>query len=170
MSGAVRYQGEKLMVAFGVESINQAQPAADKADLDDSFSWNLGGNYQAGWAKLYAYAQVFENYAAAAKVTTFSLPSGVDGYGAIVGADVPVMGATVKMAFGYGDFEGSRNSNLSMKTYQTAIGLTYPLSRRTTVYTGGNWIKSDYSKDYEASHASAIDNIYEFTAGIVHKF
>lgn len=80
-SGAIRYHNDKMMVAFGVESINQAQPAADKARLDDSFSWNLGANYDAGWAKFYGYAKLFESYASAVKTTTFSVASGVDGWG-----------------------------------------------------------------------------------------
>ncbi len=39
------------MAAFGIESINWAQPAADAAGLDDAISYNLGANWNAGWAK-----------------------------------------------------------------------------------------------------------------------
>ncbi len=169
-SAAVRYQNDALMVAAGIESINYAQPEADKNHLDDAFSWNLGANYNAGWAKFYFYGQIFENYAKAAKTTTFSLPGGVDGYGVNVGVDVPAFGGTAKLGIGYGDFEGSRESNLTMKTWQTAVGYTYSLSRRTTLYTAASWIKSDYSADYEADHGSAVDDVYAATLGIVHKF
>lgn len=62
LSAAVRYQNEALMVAAGIESINHAQPAADDAQLDDAFSYNLGANYNAGWAKFFVYGQIFENY------------------------------------------------------------------------------------------------------------
>lgn len=96
------------------------QPAADEAQLDDAFSYNLGANYNAGWAKFFLYGQIFENYANAAKTTTFHQDSGVDGFGVNIGADVPLFGGTFKASFGYGDFEASRDSALSMKTCQTA--------------------------------------------------
>lgn len=57
------------MVAFGIETINQAQPQADRNGLDDSISYNLGANYNAGWAKFFFYTQIFENYTSAAKTT-----------------------------------------------------------------------------------------------------
>lgn len=169
-AGTVRWQSEALMVAAGVESINHAEPAASKANLGDALSWNLGASYQAGWAKFYTYGQVFENYAAAAKVTTFALESGVDGWGAIVGVDVPAFGGTAKFSFGHGDFEGSRQENLTMKTWQTSVGYTHALSRRTTLYTAAGWIKSEYSRDYLAQKPSAVENVYEATVGVVHKF
>ncbi len=169
-SGALRYQGHDLLVAFGVESINWANPGAKSNHLDDAFSWNLGGNYNAGWAKFYFYSQWFENYQSAAKTTTFHLDSGVDGWGVNVGVDVPVLGGTARLGVGYGDFEGSREKERTMKTWQTAVGYSCALSRRTTVYTGGDWIRSDYSTEHEADHPGAIENIYEFTVGLVHRF
>ncbi len=84
------------MVAFGIETINQAQPQADRNGLDDSISYNLGANYNAGWAKFFFYTQIFENYTSAAKTTTFSLDGGVDGYGVNVGVEVPAFGGAVK--------------------------------------------------------------------------
>ena len=65
----------------------------------------------------------------------FSIPSGVDGYGVNLGFETKALGGTVKASFGWGDFEGSHADNLTMKTYQTALGYNYPLSRRTTLYT-----------------------------------
>ena len=170
LSAAVRYQNEALMVAAGIESINHAQPAADEAQLDDAFSYNLGANYNAGWAKFFVYGQIFENYANAAKTTTFHQDSGVDGFGVNIGADVPLFGGTFKASFGYGDFEASRDSAISMKTCQTAVGYTYSLSRRTTLYTAAGWIHSNNSSAYEAQKPATAEDIYQFTAGIVHKF
>lgn len=169
-SAALRWQGESLMVAAGIESINHAEPAASNAELDDAFSWNLGANYQAGWAKFFAYGQIFRNYTAAAKTTTFTISSGVDGWGANVGVDVPAFGGTVKFSFGHGDFEGSHADNLSMKTWQTAVGYTHALSRRTTLYTAAGWIKSEYSHDYLVEKPAAVENVYEATVGVVNKF
>lgn len=170
MSGAVRYQNASLMVAAGVETINHAQPQADRNDLDDAVSYNIGANYNAGWAKFYFYSQYFQNYAAAAKVTTFSDAGGVDGYGVNIGADIPAMSGTFKFGIGYGDFEASRAAERTMDTLQLATGYTYSLSRRTTLYTAADWIHSDYSSSYEAVKPDAAEDVYEFTVGLVHKF
>lgn len=170
LSGAVRFQNEALMVAAGIETINYAQPAADLAKLDDAISYNLGANYDAGWAKLYFYAQLFDNYTAAARTTTFSDPSGVDGYGINIGFDAPAFGGTVKASFGYGDFEASASKDFSMKTTQAALGYLYLMSRLTSIYSAVNWIRSDYSAAYEAQHPQAKEDVYAATVGIMHKF
>ena len=162
------------MAAFGIESINWAQPAADAAGLDDAISYNLGANWNAGWAKFYVYGQYFENYQNAAKTTMFGTASGVtggvDGFGINVGVDIPAFGGTAKVGFGYGDFEGSRASEKTMKTYQTAVGYTYAVSRRTTIYTGANWIKNDLSAEFKTGNVKAVENVYEATLGLVHRF
>ena len=106
---AARYRAAGLMVVAGVETINWAQPAAGDTKLDDAMSLNLAGTYDFGVMKLYAYGQYFQDYQKAAKTTTFSVASGVDGFGINLGADVPAFGGTVKMGVGYGDFEGSRD-------------------------------------------------------------
>lgn len=169
-SGAVRYQNDRFLASVGVETYNWAQPAADDAKLDDAVAYSLGGHYDAGFAKFYLLGHYFENYKMAAKTTTFKVASGVDGYGVNVGASIPVLGGYIKAGFGYGDFEGSQKDELTMKTYQTSVGYTYEISRRTSVYTGASWIKSKYSEEYKADNASAKEDVYLFTAGLVHRF
>ena len=44
----------------------------------------------------------------------------MDGWGVNFGVDVPAFGGTAKFGIGYGDFEGSRDSDLSMDTIQGA--------------------------------------------------
>lgn len=169
-AGAVRYQDDVILVSAGIEGINQAQPAARVANLDDALSFNLGGSYNAGFAKFYAYGQVFRDYAKAAKVTMFAIPSGVDGYGVNLGFETKALGGTVKGSFGWGDFEGSHESDKTMKTYQTTVGYAYSLSRRTTLYTAAGWIHNDFSDAYEAAKPTAVENDYEWICGITHKF
>lgn len=48
-----------------------------------------------------------------------------------------------------------------MKTYQTALGYNYPLSRRTTLYTAAGWIHNDFSDDYAAAKPTAVENDYD---------
>ena len=170
LSGAVRFQNDALMVAAGIETINHAQPSAGEANLDDAVSYNLGANYNTGWAKFFFYTQIFENYTAAAKTTTFSDAGGVDGFGINVGIEFPALNGTVKAGFGYGDFEASRDAKLTMDTCQTTVGYLYSLSKLTTLYTAANWIHSDYSDAYAEAHPSAAENVYAVTFGIVKKF
>ena len=169
-AATLRYQNERMMIAAGIDSINQAQPAAREANLDGSFSYNLGGNFNAGWAKFYAYGQYFQNYAATSKTTMFTIPSGIDGFGVMVGVEVPAWGGSFLSTVGYGDFEGSHASNLTMKTYQAALGYQYPITKRTRLYGAVSWIRSDYSKDYEKDHPQATEGVNELIFGIVHKF
>lgn len=169
-SGALRYQNDRVLIAAGIERINQAQPAAREAGLDDSISYNLGGNFDAGWAKLYAYGQYSKNYSAAAKTTIFAVPSGVDGYGVILGAEKRALGGNFLTFIGYGSYKGSHDRDMTMKTYQVALGYHYSLSKRTTLYTAADWIRSDYSDAYKNTHPKAMKGVYEFIFGISHKF
>lgn len=170
-SAALRYQNETVLLVGGIESINQAQPAADTDKLDDAFSVNLGASWNAGWAKFYAYGQYFDSYAKAAKATMFGLSGGVDGYGVNFGAETKALGGTVKASFGFGDFEGNVKKDQTMKTYQTAAGYTYSLSRQTTLYTAAGWIHNNYSDAYKAGSADKrAEDVYEWIFGIVHKF
>ena len=171
-SGAICYQNDTVLLVGGIETINQAQPAADRAGLEDAFSFNLGGSYNAGWAKFYAYGQYFDSYAKAAKATMFGPTGGVDGYGVNFGIEGKALAGTVKASVGFGDFKGNRARDLTMKTTQTAAGYTYSLSRRTTLYTAAGWIHNDYSVAYEATAEgkAAAEDVYEWLFGIVHKF
>ncbi len=169
-AGALRYKNDRFMVVAGIEEINQAQPAADAKKLDDSISYNLATSYDAGFAKFYAYGQYFQSYAAAAKVTVFGIPSGVDGWGLILGSEIPAFSGKVKLSLGYADFKGAELSEQTMKTWQAAAGYVYPLSKRTSIYTGFGWINSSYSSAYEAAHPAAQENVREFLLGVTHKF
>lgn len=169
-AGALRYTNNNFMMVGGIERINFAQPAASEAGLKDAISYNLGGSYQAGWAKFYAYGQYFQNYTAAARTTTFALPSGVDGWGANVGVDVPVSHGFIKAGLGYGDFKGSKDSDRTMKTWQAAVGYLLPLSKRTSLYTAANYINSRYSDAQEAANPKAGKQVIDVIAGLMHKF
>ena len=171
-SGAIRYQNDKILLVGGIETINQTQPAAEKAGLDDAYSYNFGASYNAGWAKFYAYGQYFDSYAKAAKATMFGPVGGVDGYGINVGLETQALYGVVKASVGYGDFKGHRERELTMKTTQSAVGYTYSLSRRTTLYTAAGWIHNDFSAAYKETSAgqASAEDVYEWIFGIVHKF
>lgn len=167
---AAQYKAGNLMIVGAVDSMNWAQPEAGKVNLDDSLSVNLAGTYDFGVAKVYAYGQYFQDYKSAGKVIKFENKGGVDGYGINLGVDVPAFGGTAKAAVAYGDFEQTHNSAMDMKTYQVTLGYTYNLSKRTFFYTAADYIKADYAKAYEDADKTAVENVYEVNAGLVHKF
>lgn len=167
---AAQYKAGNLMIVGAVDSMNWAQPEAGKNNLDDSLSVNLAGTYDFGVAKVYAYGQYFQDYKKAGKVIQFGNAGGVDGYGINLGVDVPAFGGTAKAAVAYGDFEQTHNSAMDMKTYQVTLGYTYNLSKRTFFYTAADYIKADYAKAYEDANKTAVENVYEVNAGLVHKF
>lgn len=185
-AATLRYQSDKALLSFGVETIDYANLTNDawEKKRDNAISYNLGGHYDAGFAKFYGYGQIFENYPKAAKATMFgdlnvnpnnaaqigALKGGVDGVGGIVGVAIPTFGGTTMLSFGYGDFEASHDANIGMKTYQTSIGYNHWITRRTAVYAAADWIKNDYTKTYEAARPSAVDNVYEVVFGLMHKF
>lgn len=167
---AAQYKAGNLMIVGAVDSMNWAQPEAGEVNLDDSLSVNLAGTYDFGVAKVYAYGQYFQDYKSAGKVIKFENKGGVDGYGINLGVDVPAFGGTAKAAVAYGDFEQTHNSAMDMKTYQVTLGYTYNLSKRTFFYTAADYIKADYAKAYEDADKTAVENVYEVNAGLVHKF
>lgn len=167
---AAQYKAGNLMIVGAVDSMNWAQPEAGEDNLDDSLSVNLAGTYDFGVAKVYAYGQYFQDYKSAGKVIKFENKGGVDGYGINLGVDVPAFGGTAKAAVAYGDFEQTHNSAMDMKTYQVTLGYTYNLSKRTFFYTAADYIKADYAKAYEDANKTAVENVYEVNAGLVHKF
>lgn len=167
---AAQYKAGNLMIVGAVDSMNWAQPEAGEDNLDDSLSVNLAGTYDFGVAKVYAYGQYFQDYKSAGKVIKFGNEGGVDGYGINLGVDVPAFGGTAKAAVAYGDFEQTHNSAMDMKTYQVTLGYTYNLSKRTFFYTAADYIKADYAKAYEDANKTAVENVYEVNAGLVHKF
>lgn len=167
---AAQYKAGNLMIVGAVDSMNWAQPEAGEVNLDDSLSVNLAGTYDFGVAKVYAYGQYFQDYKSAGKVIKFENKGGVDGYGINLGVDVPAFGGTAKAAVAYGDFEQTHNSAMDMKTYQVTLGYTYNLSKRTFFYTAADYIKADYAKAYEDANKTAVENVYEVNAGLVHKF
>lgn len=165
---AAQYKAGNLMVVGAVDSLNWAQPEAGEANLDDSLSANLAATYDFGVAKVYGYGQYFKDYKEAGKVIKFSDAQGVDGYGLSLGVDVPAFGGTAKAAVAYGDWEASNDGAKNMNVYQMTVGYTYNLSKRTFLYTAADYIKADYSKVAKAD--SNIEEVYEWNAGIVHKF
>ena len=95
---------------------------------------------------------------------------GVDGYGFNIGADVPALGGTAKVAFGYGHGEQDvvSGDKLELDTYIGTVGYIYNLSKRTAVYAAADYIYGDYNKAAEAN--TKDQKVTEVIFGMTHKF
>lgn len=179
--GAQYKAGAAEVVAI-VDSINYASFNVDAAKhyADDSLSVTLGGNYNFGVAKLYVNGQYFDNAASMGKKNALQWTAssknakgemyGVDGYGFNIGADVPALGGTAKVAFGYGHGEQDvvSGDKLELDTYIGTVGYIYNLSKRTAVYAAADYIYGDYNKAAEAN--TKDQKVTEVIFGMTHKF
>ena len=104
-----------------------------------------------------------------AKLTYGSESAGAKGYGVMLGAVTPLGSGSLYTSIGYRDSENADENyggQLDETVYQVAVGYTYPLSKRTYVYTAAGYTKA--SGDCENIDVEAKTT--EVVAGIVHNF
>ena len=96
--------------------------------------------------------------------------AGLDGVGVVGAVTAPAWGGTMKGQLGYRYAEYSETNfangdHGSWNLMQAAVGYEYPLSKRTTVYTGAGYT-------FEEQHGTWKDDEHniEVVAGIMHKF
>lgn len=138
---------------------------------------SLGGNYDCGFAKTFVAAQYFKDvldsddalFTADAQrhLNTFK------GYAFALGTIVPVAGGDFTAAYYYRDTDGEKSTKDGVTSkYEEGKyhGLTakyeYPLSKRTSLYTGAGWAQEKYTSDAKTEK----DTIYQAFAGMTHKF
>lgn len=94
----------------------------------------------------------------------------VDGYNLHIGAATPLPCGTLTVSAYYGDYEMSGNSDVTAKKYGFGAMHTYPISKRTTFYTGAGYgqtdVKSEGNDEKEAGRIKGFD----VTMGLTHKF
>ena len=161
------YQIAGLQAVVVVDSINYASgPDTTKTD-DDALTVTAGVSYDFNVAKVYFGGQYFDHSKRFGKKAEISLADDsatVTGYGLNLSADIPVMGGTAKVGVGYG--EGERDiagDKPELKLYQASAAYVYPLSKRTSVWTGANYLQGDFNQ-------AADQKLAEFVFGMTHKF
>jgi predicted porin len=133
---------------------------------------NLGGNYDLGFAKLYAgYGSAKGGTVAdRASATFLATASSATGGGAQVitggkvnnfsiGANIPFGAATGRL--GYSRYDGAGGLAGAPKESKLGLGLNYALSKRTAIYTD---LASSTRK------AAALSKVNQFDLGIAHSF
>ncbi len=161
-----------------IDSTNYASYGVHDRNLDDSLVISTGVRHDIDVAKLYFDAQYFKN---ARDFTVANLQGGQDteknwlqnekyskdGYGVMVGADIPAFGAgTFKVAVGYMHAELSDTNKTQpedLDRYTASFGYWHALSKRTTIYSGIGYMvdKLDTLDDGDCISGSL---------GVVHNF
>lgn len=174
---------------------------ANYDQLDDTLTATVGATYDFGVVKLFGTAQYFDNarevgyFNALGGVQSYNntwgygtqvandgrkFGSNMEGYGIALGASAPLFGGTVAGLIGYMDADnngGSKDatapeSSFDISRWNIAVGYSYNLSKRTSVYTA-----AAYTKDDVQVTGTGNQNCYdgdpssvEVMAGMIHRF
>ena len=165
---------------------------ANFGKADDQNTFYLGGNYDFGVAKVFAMGQYFDGARklglseftfgdAGVADTVSGLDNGLKGYGFHLGTVVPVFGGDATFGLYYlhakSDTltDAADTEKVKFNSYGAAARYEYPLSKRTTVYTGVEYYyekgeaygdavdTATYKQDPKASTVGAY-------VGLMHKF
>ena len=105
------------------------------------------------------------------KLTYGSESAGAKGYGVMLGAVTPLGSGSLYTSIGYRDSENADENyggQLDETVYQVAVGYTYPLSKRTYLYTAAGYTQEELDKGGNTDTVKTKTT--EVVAGIVHNF
>ena len=97
--------------------------------------------------------------------------AGAKGYGVMLGAVTPLGTGSLYTSIGYRDSENADENyggQLDETVYQVAVGYTYPLSKRTYLYTAAGYTQEELDKG--GNNDTVKTKTTEVVAGIVHNF
>lgn len=198
--GATYANGPLSLVAI-VDQVNYSQKAwsepvlpdeNSKKDVDDAYSFTLGGSYDFSVAKVYAAGQYFKDTDVASvdrvKNEWFDMNSDgsrfqMSGFGLALGADVPLMGGTFKVGTAYLDGTIDMVNKWDLKDVQTfgemdltrwntSVGYQYNLSKRTSVYGVASYSYNNVEGDrsFQDMDLDVDMKVVEAAVGLVHRF
>ncbi len=153
-------------------------------DHEDGQIVYLGANYDCGFAKTFAMAQYFKGVKvgavsalsflsdAQADAANDNFNDGVKGFGLHLGTQVPMLSGTTTVGLYYVDAT-AESSKAGVQDrdgdyYGVAARYEYPLSKRTTVYTGAGYGKT--TMDKVATTAEQSYEIVQAYVGLKHTF
>ena len=142
-------------------------------DVDNGYSFILGGNYDFGVAKVFAKATYFDNqvnvidsFSLIKDARALSTPQALalKGWGAEISTAVPAFGGAFLGTVGYRDAKDVDNSATKFKRWNAALGYAYAFSKRTSVYAAAGYAQE--KADSNGQKPSAAQAGF----GLVHKF
>lgn len=179
-SAALTGEFGAINTVLGYEFFNWASnDGTTKADVDDGHVVYLGGNYDSGFAKTFVMAQYFKGMGLGNLVQNETAKQGFEqdnegsmkGYGLHLGTIVPVAGGDFTVGAYYVDakFEDATVDpvDTDFKYYGLAAKYEYPLSKRTSVYTGAGYSQT---KGDNADGLNAKEKNTQAYVGLTHMF
>ena len=186
LAAGLRYKAGKAAVVLTGDMTMYGNAAGEQKanfyhDVDNGYSFILGGNYYFGVAKVFAKATYFDNLVNF--LDSFGLITdardGTDktlnadgkahalalkGWGAELSTAVPAFGGAFLGTVGYRDAKDVDNGSYKFKRWNAAVGYSYAFSKRTSVYAAAGYAQEkSNAQDRKASTAQA-------GFGLVHKF
>ena len=173
LAAGLRYKAGKAAVVLTGDMTMYGNDAANYGNVDNGYSFILGGNYDFGVAKAFAKVTYFDNqvnvldsFSLIKDARALSTPQALalKGWGAEISTAVPAFGGAFLGTVGYRDAKDVDNGSYKFKRWNAAVGYSYAFSKRTSVYAAAGYAqeKSD-AQDRKASAAQA-------GFGLVHKF
>ena len=142
-------------------------------DVDNGYSFILGGNYDFGVAKVFAKATYFDNqvnvidsFSLIKDARALSTPQALalKGWGAEISTAVPAFGGAFLGTVGYRDAKDVDNGSYKFKRWNAAVGYSYAFSKRTSVYAAAGYAQE------KANNLDRKANAAQAGFGLVHKF
>ena len=176
LAAGLRYKAGKAAVVLTGDMTMYGNAAGEQKanfyhDVDNGYSFILGGNYDFGVAKAFAKVTYFDNQVNV--LDSFDLISdsrdlkkaeALKGWGAELGTNVPAFGGNFLAAVGYRDAKDVDDGSYKFKRWNAAVGYSYAFSKRTSVYAAAGYAQEkSNAQDRKASTAQA-------GFGLVHKF
>ena len=154
--------------------------------VEDGHTVYLGGNYDFGVTRLFARAQYFKGLSATqltaiadetrAETADNMWSDGAKGYGLHLGTVTPVFGGdfTAGLYFVDAKFQNGANAanqnDADLSYYGAALRYGYPLSKRTTVYTGVGYGVSKLEFNNNGQDVEAKNQVGQAYLGLTHMF
>ena len=172
---------------FAVDSINYASATTvggetKVADVDDSLTVTLGGNFDFEVVKLFAGAQYFDEIETknlkgligTDGVLAGTFASKMEGWGIGVSALIPAGPGAVLVGAGYMDAQAADSDSTDydsdeMQRWVVSAGYDYVLSKRTDIYVAATYMQDNISY----THSGAADqdaSVFGAMVGLRHKF
>jgi len=173
LAAGLRYKAGKAAVVLTGDMTMYGNHAANYGNVDNGYSFILGGNYDFGVAKAFAKVTYFDNqmnvldsFSLIKDARALSTPQALalKGWGAELGTNVPAFGGNFLAAVGYRDAKDVDDGSYKFKRWNAAVGYTYAFSKRTNVYGLAGYAQEKANAlDRKASGA-------QVGFGLVHKF
>ncbi len=173
----VTYENGPLTAVVAADTIIREH--VTQGYIDDAQAISFGFNYDLEVAKIFfgaQYGKHEDNFAGGISdkvdglVAKYSEVNGLNGYNLHVGASFPLACGTLNVGANYSNAEGdvdTATAQIEAEQWGLAATHTYPLSKRTSIYTGVGFRK--VTVDYSSTNTEKV-KAFEAALGLTHKF